>query len=263
MCSGCARGARRRIPRRGPPARSRSGGQVRQRAQQQVGAALPGVAGLQLLQRHQVVEGDVGEPGRDAERRQGADSQRVLLAGGLLVEPVQDRVHARFDAEQHPPQARAPGSRHIRGPPRVPAGPSSRRATWSTRQLDSQRNPASCTTRATSSARPPASLSRPMNSSSTRYTVRETCGYRSKTRRICASIHGSRSGAAPAHIPLWPRGQKLQKFVHPGWSPAGQPVVHRRRQQVQISGRVGRGVAGQAWPCGGGESRAAAAAAPL
>jgi hypothetical protein len=54
-----------------------------------------------------------------------------------------------------------------------------------------------------------------MNSSSTRYTVRETCGNRSKARRISASIHGSRSGAVPDHMPLCPRGQKLQKLVHP------------------------------------------------
>jgi transposase len=116
-------------------------------------------------------------------------------------------------------QARAGGSftaaHDISARPACQDSPWSRRTTWSTRQLDSQRKPASCTARATSSARAPASVSRPMNSSSTRYTVRETWGYRSKTRRISASIHGSLSGPVPDHMPLCPRGQKLQKLVQP------------------------------------------------
>lgn len=71
-------------------------------------------------------------------------------------------------------------------------------------------NPAWCRVSATASARVTASLPRPMNSSSTRYRVRLMCGYRSNTAPMSFSSHGRASGAAPAHCPLWPRGQNEQ-----------------------------------------------------
>ncbi|ALV39237.1 hypothetical protein AS200_44905 (plasmid) [Streptomyces sp. CdTB01] len=83
-------------------------------AQQQIGASLEGVGGLQLRQAHERVEGDVGVAGGDVERGQGADCQRVLLGAGLLVEAVKDGVDAGLDAEQHPPKTQVDeGAPHV------------------------------------------------------------------------------------------------------------------------------------------------------
>jgi hypothetical protein len=100
-----ARARRRDEFRVADPAHDLGGREIGLRGQEQVGAALERVGGLQLVEGHQRVEGDVGEPGRHAERGQGPHRQQVLLAGGVLREPVQDAVDAGLDAEQHLSQA--------------------------------------------------------------------------------------------------------------------------------------------------------------
>ncbi|WP_245714138.1 NAD(P)-dependent alcohol dehydrogenase [Nocardia vaccinii] len=60
---------------------------------------LEGVGGAQFEFGHELVEGDAAVAGRDAKRGQGPDRQGVLLAGGFLVEPVQDRGDAALYTE--------------------------------------------------------------------------------------------------------------------------------------------------------------------
>jgi hypothetical protein len=221
-------------------------GQMRHRAQQQIGAALEGVGGLQLLQRHQVIEGDVGEPCRHAERRQGTDRHRVLFAGGLLVEPLQNRVHARFDTEQHPPQALLHKLTPHLHPPGVP-----RRSFF---EADHLVDPAARLPAEARLVHDPGDLQRPAcrivvaadellvhqvhGAGDVRVTIEDAAHLGQHPRQPLRSGSGPQSlvaaRAEAAEVGAAPAGLQLGHAV----------MIERRRQQVQFREDVRRGVTG-------------------